>query len=173
MRGGCDRVRVLGVDPGLRLTGYGCVDWSAGARRPALVEAGVVRLVTRGAALPSVADRLGTLDAEFGALLAELKPEAVAIEGLFSHYKHPSTAVVMAHARGVLMLGARRAGVGIVELKPAAVKKALVGHGNASKRQMQSAIQELFGLAEVPKPPDVADALAIAVCAAHRTVIEG
>lgn len=166
------RVRVLGVDPGLRLTGYGCVDWSPRDRRPALVEAGVVRLVTGRSALPSIADRLGTLDAEFGALLAELKPEAVAIEGLFSHYKHPTTAVVMAHARGVLMLGARRAGVRIVELKPAEVKKAVVGHGNASKQQMQSAIQELFGLAEAPKPPDVADALAIAVCAAHRRVVQ-
>ncbi len=161
-------MRILGIDPGLRLTGYGCID--ALGEDAAIVEAGVFRLGKGepGSDARSVSGRLGELDEDFRALLARLKPDLVGVESLFAHYKHPATAIVMGHARGVLLLAIARAGVRLVEFKPNEVKKSLTGHGHADKARMQRAIQARFGLAEPPKPPDVADALAIALCAAGR-----
>jgi len=169
-------VRILGVDPGLRLTGYACLDGPPEA--PAIVEAGVFRLAQRtrtedaaGAvtmSAASVSARLLELDRDFRDALDRLKPELVAVESLFAHYKHPATAIVMGHARGVLLLAIRQAGCGLVELKPNEVKKSLTGHGHASKPQMQAAVQGAFNLAEPPSPPDIADAIAIALCASRR-----
>jgi crossover junction endodeoxyribonuclease RuvC len=111
---------------------------------------------------------LAELSGDLGEVLDRLKPEAVAVEGLFTHYAHPTTAVVMAHARGVVLLEVEARGLRLIELKPAAVKKSITGSGRADKAQMQRAIQSLFSLPEPPEPPDVADALAIAVCGAER-----
>jgi crossover junction endodeoxyribonuclease RuvC len=176
------RMRVLGIDPGLRITGYGCID--AAHSPPRLVEAGIFRLcatddaddapagvladarASRSAA--SLSRRLAELDTDFRALIERLGPQVIAVESLFAHYKHPATAIVMGHARGVLLLAVRRAGVPLVELKPNAVKKAVTGFGHASKEQMQRAVQACFSLPEPPSPPDVADALAVALCAAAR-----
>lgn len=158
-------MRVVGIDPGLRLTGYGCIDLVSA--RPILVEAGVVRLADSGP-LPSVSDRLDELERDLSEMLDRLRPQAVGVEGLFAHYKHPATAVVMAHARGVALLAIRRRGLDLVELKPAEVKKSITGTGRASKEQVQRAVQQVFALPSLPEPPDVADALAIAVCAAQR-----
>lgn len=160
-------MRVLGVDPGLRLTGYGCIEGEVGFGQRTIVEAGVIRLV-RGGETGSVSQRLAELDRDFRELLARVRPELVAVEGLFAHVKHPATAIVMGHARGVLLLAVQRAGLPLMELKPAQVKKSLVGSGRAEKGQMQRAIQAAFGLAELPKPPDVADALAIALAGLER-----
>ena len=160
--------RVVGIDPGLRLTGFACIEGSP--QRPALVEAGVFRLQPTGPTRP-LEDRLAELADDLGELLDRVRPTLVAVEGLFAHYKHPATAVIMGHARGVVLLGARRAGVTVVELKPAEVKRAVAGHGAAGKTQMQTAVQSIFGLSEPPSPPDVADALAIAVCAARRDAV--
>ncbi|GJQ30821.1 MAG: crossover junction endodeoxyribonuclease RuvC [Phycisphaerae bacterium] len=157
--------RVLGIDPGLRITGYGCVEGESHA--PRLVEAGVFRLV-RGDATPSISSRLAELDRDFRDLLARVRPDAVAVEGLFAHVKHPATSIVMGHARGVLLLAVQQAGLPLIELKPAQVKKSLVGSGRAEKGQMQRAIQEVFRLPELPRPPDVADALAIALAGHQR-----
>ena len=168
--------RILGIDPGLRITGYGCIE--ASAERPRLVEAGVLRLgAPSGSAnangsaksdARSVSARLAELDGDVRDLLERLKPELVAVESLFAHYKHPTTAIVMGHARGVILLAIRRAGIELAEFRPNMVKKSLTGHGHADKGQMQRAVQAQFGLAEAPKPPDVADAIAIALCAARR-----
>jgi crossover junction endodeoxyribonuclease RuvC len=159
-------VRVLGIDPGTRITGYGCVEASRAARGPgaALIEAGVFRLDTKR----PVADRLLELDTDLRELIDRLRPDVVAVEMIFSHVKHPATAMVMAHARGVILLGAKRAGLPLVELRPSEVKKSLTGFGHAEKAQIQRAVQECFALPEPPKPPDVADALAIALCALRR-----
>ena len=162
-------VRVLGIDPGLRLTGYACLEGREDV--PLIVEAGVLRLAqgrSGGSSGTSVSERLEELDTDFRELLARLKPHAVAVEAVFSHYKHPATAIVMGHARGVLLLAIRAAGLSLVELKPNAVKKSLTGHGHAGKSQMQRAVQSVFGLSEPPEPPDVADAIAIALCASRR-----
>jgi crossover junction endodeoxyribonuclease RuvC len=178
--------RVLGIDPGLRITGYGCIEGSPFA--PRLVEAGVIRLVRSGATpraaryfpspdgppgaiLPpreSVSARLVELERDLADLLRRLRPDTVAVESFFVHRKHPATAIAMAHARGVVLLTVRKAGLSLVELPPAAVKKAVAAYGQAGKGQMQRAVQALFQLPEPPSPPDVADALAIALCAARR-----
>jgi crossover junction endodeoxyribonuclease RuvC len=160
-------MRILGIDPGLRTTGYACIQ-AANPIAPSIIEAGVFRLVNPGAKLPTIAARLEELDNDFRALLARTSPQAVAIEGLFSHYQHPATAIIMGHARGVLMLAVQQAKLRLIELKPAQVKKSATGFGQADKGQMQRAIQSHFGLADLPKPPDLADALAIALCAAHH-----
>jgi crossover junction endodeoxyribonuclease RuvC len=167
-------MRVLGIDPGLRLTGYACLD--ARADVPCIVEAGVLRLNqgrAGGASAASVSERLHELDHDFRELLARLKPHAVAVESIFAHYKHPATAIVMGHARGVLLLAIRAADLPLVELKPNAVKKSLTGHGHAAKPQIQRAVQSLFNLEQPPEPPDVADAIAIALCASRRLSARG
>ena len=151
-------MRILGVDPGLRLTGYGVVDYHA--FRPKLVDGGVIRLDPKA----TLADRLVELETELDALIAEHKPEAVAVEQLYSHYAHPRTAILMGHARGVILLTARRRGVRVEQFAANRIKQSLTGHGHASKEQMQRAVQSLWNLPEPPDPPDVADALAIALC---------
>lgn len=156
---------MLGIDPGLQITGYGCVEGDA--VRPTIVEAGVVRLVKAGEKR-SVAARLEELDSEVRALIEHTSPDGLALEGLFAHYRHPETAIKMAHGRGVIVLAAQKAGVPIVELKPAEVKKALTGSGRATKEQMQMSVQALFSLPELPTPSDLADALAIGVCGLRR-----
>jgi crossover junction endodeoxyribonuclease RuvC len=160
-------MRILGIDPGTRITGFACVDAGADPlARPALVEAGVFRL---GADESDIPARLAELDADLRALLDRLRPELVAVESLFAHYKHPATAITMAHARGVVLLAARHAAVTLIELKPNAVKKAITGHGHASKHQIQHAVMAAYDLAELPSPEDMADAIAIATCAAWRS----
>ncbi|MCD6365018.1 MAG: crossover junction endodeoxyribonuclease RuvC [Planctomycetes bacterium] len=151
--------RVLGVDPGLNVTGYGCVDF--GGSEPAIVEAGAIRTRPRA----DMAIRIEQLYDDLTDLLAELTPDMVAIEQLYAHYKHPRTSILMAHARGVILLAARQGGAEVRHVSATNVKKSLTGNGHASKRQIQRAIQALCGLDELPKPPDVADALAIALCA--------
>jgi crossover junction endodeoxyribonuclease RuvC len=151
-------MRILGVDPGLRLTGYGVVDYHP--FRPKLVDGGVIRLDPKA----SLADRLVELETELDALIGEHKPEAVAVEQLYSHYAHPRTAILMGHARGVILLTARRRGVRVEQFAANRIKQSLTGHGHASKEQMQRAVQSLWNLPEPPDPPDVADALAIALC---------
>lgn len=159
-------MRVLGIDPGLRITGYACLD---GGGAPAVVEAGVFRLARNGeSGAASVSERLEELDSDFRELLERVRPQAVAVESLFAHYKHPATAIVMGHARGVLLLAIRSRGLRLVEVKPNEVKKSLTGHGLAKKDQVQRAIQARFGLAALPEPPDLADAMAIALCAWSR-----
>ncbi len=155
-------MKILGIDPGLRLTGYGVIEWQLPT--PGLIDAGVIRLDEK-APIPS---RLVELEAELDAILAEHKPEVCAIEMLYAHYKHPRTAVLMGHARGVILLVAARHGTRIEQLSANRVKQSVTGHGHARKDQMQRAIQSLWRLPEVPEPPDVADALAIAVCCGRQ-----
>jgi crossover junction endodeoxyribonuclease RuvC len=154
--------RVLGIDPGLHITGYGVVRQMG--RGFAVEEAGIIRPPVK-AEMP---ERLMCLHGELTELIAQVRPDIVAIEQLYAHYAHPRTAILMGHARGVIMLAATQAGVGVQNLPSTKVKKSLTGNGHASKRQMQLAIQSLCGLDEPPEPPDVADALAIALCAARH-----
>lgn len=157
-------MRILGIDPGLQLTGYGCVDLKPRLRDPSLVEAGVFRLKPRA----SVAFRLAQLSEDLCGLLDELKPEMMVVEKLFSHYRHAHTAIIMGHARGVVLLAGEQRGIRLDELAPTEIKRAVTGHGHASKLQMQRAVMSQCGLKSLPQPPDVADAIAIALCAARR-----
>ncbi|MBL7140894.1 MAG: crossover junction endodeoxyribonuclease RuvC [Planctomycetes bacterium] len=159
-------MRFLGIDPGLERTGYGVLDVAAPGAPPRLVEAGVIRTRRED----DLADRLLEIRVGLAAVLAEFRPDAAAVEALYAHYKHPRTAILMGHARGVVFLAAAEAGVPVASYNATKVKKSLVGSGHASKMQMQRAIQSAFGLAEPPEPPDVADALAVALCHAHQSV---
>lgn len=159
-------MRVLGIDPGLRITGYACVEGDE--RRPTIAEAGVFRLAPASGPPGSVASRLAELERDLTALIDRVRPGAAAVEALFAHYKHPATAVVMGHARGVILLTLEKAGLDVVEMAPKSVKMAMTGSGGASKRQMQEAVASVFGLAAIPEPPDVADALAVAYAAMVR-----
>lgn len=151
-------MRILGIDPGLQITGYGVIDWKP--LRPALVDAGVIRLTPK----TPIADRLVELESELDALVEEHKPDAAAVEQLYSNYAHPRTAILMGHARGVILLVARRRGIRVEEYAANRIKQSLTGHGHASKPQMQRAIQHQWNLKDPPEPPDVADALAVALC---------
>jgi crossover junction endodeoxyribonuclease RuvC len=171
-------MRILGIDPGLSLTGYGCVDLgtptlragrthgseSRGTSEFALIEAGVFRLKSKA----SIAHRLGQLHDDLITVLDELKPHVMVVEKLFTHYKHVRTGILMAHARGVVLLAGQMRGVQIQELAVTEVKRAVTGNGHASKQQMQHAVMVQCNLPQLPEPPDVADAIAIALCAARR-----
>ncbi|MEO0531011.1 MAG: crossover junction endodeoxyribonuclease RuvC [Planctomycetota bacterium] len=150
-------MRILGIDPGLNITGYGVID--AGREGIRLVEAGVVR-GTKGA---SLATRVGEIHAGVADVIASLEPEAVAIEELYSHYERVKTSILMGHARGVIVLAAEQARLPVQSYASTQVKRILTGAGHAPKGQMQLAIQRELGLAAPPEPADVADALAIAV----------
>jgi crossover junction endodeoxyribonuclease RuvC len=152
-------MRILGIDPGLRLTGYGVIDYKP--LRPVLIDGGVIRLTDK----TSIASRLVELETELNALFDEHKPELCAVEQLYAHYKHPRTAILMGHARGVILLVATRRGVRTEEFAANRIKQSVVGHGHAGKSQVQKAIQLLWNLKQPPSPPDVADALAVALCA--------
>lgn len=154
---------VIGIDPGLTATGFACLRAGLVGDRPGLVEAGVIRLGRGG-----VAARLAELERDLALVLTRAKPTAACVESLFSHFAHPRTAVSMAHARGVILLVCQRAGIRLVELPPAAVKKAVTGTGRATKTQVQAAVMEHLGLAGPAPPPDAADALAIAICGCRR-----
>lgn len=156
-----DRVRILGIDPGTRLTGYGVIDWLPGQpNKPTLLDAGVLRLDTK-AELPQ---RLVELERELTEIFAEHRPDVCAVEQLYAHYNHPRTSIIMGHARGVILLCAARANVRVKELAANRIKQSLTGHGHAGKEQMQRAIQSQWNLPDPPDPPDVADALAVALC---------
>ena len=151
-------MRILGIDPGLKITGYGVIDYKP--FRPVLVDGGVIRLTAK----TPLADRLVELETELETLLDEHKPDVVAVEQLYAHYAHPRTAILMGHARGVILLAARRRGIRTEQFAANRIKQAVTGHGHASKHQMQRAIQSMWNLPEPPEPPDVADALGIALC---------
>lgn len=165
-------MRVLGIDPGLRLTGFGCVEGPEQiAVPPVMVDAGVIRLVPNSGPTPEVAPRLAELERDLTEIIERNRPELIAVEALFSHKDHPFTAVLMGHARGVILLVAQKHGCPITELPPADVKRAMTGSGRATKEQMQASVARILRLPEPPKPADIADALAIAIAARQRALL--
>jgi len=159
-------MRILGVDPGLNISGYGILESSDD--KLVVIEAGVIRSRTDGD-LPS---RLLDIANELGNIISQFEPEMMAIEELYSHYGHPRTAIIMGHARGVALQKAAEAGLPVFSYSATRIKKSLTGNGRASKLQMQRMVTSTLCLAEVPEPPDVADALAVALCHA-RTIERG
>lgn len=157
-------MRILGVDPGLRATGYAVVQWDGSG--PRLLEAGVVR-ARPPRPLP---ERLEVIYSDLRAVIAEFQPLAVCLETLYSQPRFPRTALQMAHVRGVVCLAAAIDRLPVLDLSPAEVKNAIVGTGRASKAQVQRTVQTLYGLEQPPRPIDVADAIAIATAAAYRLV---
>jgi len=150
----------LGIDPGTAITGYGVVEG----------EGDSLSLTTYGAittpANQPLAQRLQHIYRELQALIAEWDPDSAAVEELFFS-KNARTALSVGHARGVTLLALTEAGLPVQEYKPAEIKQAVAGYGNAPKQQVQGMVQLLLGLDEIPRPDDAADALAVAICHFH------
>ena len=155
-------MKILGIDPGYGITGFGLIE----------ADRGQYRLLSCGAiTTPPNTDfswRLGVIYNDMTQLLQVAQPEAVAIEELFFG-QNVTTGIKVAQSRGVVLLAIEQAGVPPFEYKPAQVKQAVVGYGNASKHQVQDMTRRLLRLAEVPKPDDAADAVAIALCHARSS----
>jgi crossover junction endodeoxyribonuclease RuvC len=157
-------LRILGIDPGLNTTGYAVVEAAGGKLK--VCEAGVVR----GRSRESLTERLVEIHDGVAEVIAALKPQVLALEQLYSHYKQPRTSILMGHARGVICLAAAKGGLSVVSYAATQIKKVLTGNGRAPKLQMQRAIQFELALDKLPEPPDVADALAVALCHYHLAV---
>lgn len=147
---------VLGIDPGTAITGFGLVEQDD---EPRLVDAGAI-LTAAGTPLP---ERLLTIHQQLSGVIDAFRPDAVAVEELFFS-KNVRTAMSVGHARGVVLLAAAQAGLPIYHYKPSEVKVAVTGYGNADKPQVQEMVRLLLHLDETPKPDDVADAIAVALC---------
>lgn len=155
----------LGIDPGLSITGYAAIRAdSTGVGGVEIVEAGVFRFDKRR----TIPIRLAELERDLTALIERTGPGCICVENLFAHFGHPRTAIIMAHARGVILLTAAKHRLPLVEVSPATVKKAVTGNGRATKAQMQYAVATMLGLSSLPKPADVADAIAVALCGSRR-----
>jgi len=154
--------RVVGIDPGLGVTGYAVVEPST--RGPFVREAGMLRPGGGSSRSKTLEGRLLVLHRGILEVLDAFPPASLALEQLHSHPAHPRTAILMAHARGVIMLAAAERGVPVFGYAPARIKKTLTGSGKAPKEQMQHAIRVELGLDRLPEPHDVADACAVALC---------
>lgn len=156
-----DAPRILGIDPGLQVTGYAVVEPTAAG--PKLCEAGVIR-TTDSRDTADMAKRLTTIYDSITEVFDQWRPGVLVVEQLFAHYEHPRTAILMGHARGIYFLAAGQRDIPAVSYAATRIKKTITGSGRASKEQMQYAIMREFGLAQPPEPHDVADAVAVALC---------
>jgi len=154
-------MRVLGIDCGTECTGYGVVELLTGEKL-AYVDSGAIKLSLR----QSAPDRLAAIFERLSALIAEHRPDHVAIEDVF-YAVNVKSALKLGQVRGVAMLTAAAAGLRVAEYAPLTIKSAVVGYGRAEKRQVQRMVAQLLGLPSAPEPPDAADALAIAICHLH------
>ena len=152
---------VVGVDPGLNRTGYAVL--GRGARRPLLREAGVIRSTPK----LTLAERVREIGDGLLEVLDQYQPQVMALEQIFSTGQHPQSALLMAHARGVILYTAALRNVQVVHYAPRQVKRLLTGSGKAAKEQVQRAVQSELALAAVLEPNDVADAAALALCHYH------
>ena len=155
-------MRILGIDPGLVATGYGVVEISAASRLDCLA-AGVIRPDSK-----ELTARLLQIHLRVTQILCEFGPDILAIEDLYATYEYPKTAILMGHARGVVCLAAAQRGVAVIHYASTELKRAVTGHGRASKQQVQAMVQRLLRLPEMPAPDHVSDALALAICHAYR-----
>jgi crossover junction endodeoxyribonuclease RuvC len=154
-------MRILGIDPGLQVCGYACIESNSG--ETTLLEGGVIRTT----ASKAIEMRLNQIAEDIDSILNKFKPDVVGVEQLYSHYAHPRTAILMGHARGVILQRCADAGVEVKSFGATRIKKCITGNGHASKEQMQRTIKTLLGLSAVPEPNDVTDAIAAAMCCAE------
>lgn len=153
-----DKTRILGIDPGLNITGYSVLDTSG--NQFSIVEGGIVRSKRKD----SLENRLLEIHEGITEVIQRLKPDCAGIEELYSHYANPTTAIIMGHARGVLCLACGQNDVPINSYAATQVKKIMTGNGRAPKSQVQLAVASYLNLDSIPEPADVADAAAIAIC---------
>ena len=153
-------MRILGIDPGIAIVGFGLIESERGSVR--MLQYGAV---TTEAGLP-LATRLLQIENDMTALIAQLQPDEIAIEELFFS-KNITTGIAVAHGRGVILLACRKAGVRVYEYTPLQVKQAVVGYGWAEKKQVMDMVKRICALPAPPKPDDAADAVALAICHAR------
>ena len=157
-------MRILGIDPGIAIAGFGFIDKIGNKLVP--VQYGCI---TTEAGTPQETRLMQVYDSA-AALIDKYKPDAMAVEQLFFN-RNVTTAFTVGQARGVIILAAAQRGIPVTEYTPMQVKQAIVGYGKAEKRQVQEMVKMFLKLSAIPKPDDVADALAIAVCHAHSAVM--
>ncbi len=149
-------MRILGIDPGTGILGFGVIDVERG--QPKLVDAGVIRTPVK----EDDAVRLLTIYEELTEIIALTKPTIMSVERLF-FARNVTTAMTVSQARGVVLLCGMQAGMSIAEYTPMQIKQAITGYGKADKKQMQEMVRVILQLKEIPKPDDAADALAAAI----------
>ena len=159
------KVRIIGIDPGTGILGFGIIEVAGG--KFALVDAGVIRTPVK----EDDAIRLSTIYDELSDIIAETKPQKMAVEKLF-FAQNVTTGMTVAQARGVVLLCGQQAGLAIAEYTPLQVKQALTGYGRAEKKQMQEMVRVILGLQAIPQPDDCADALAVAITHAQASRVE-
>ena len=153
-------MRILGIDPGIAIVGFGLIEAEAGKTQ--MLQYGAI---TTEAGLP-LAKRLYQIACDLEELITQLKPDAIAVEELFFS-NNITTGIAVAHGRGMILYTAEKLGVPLYEYTPMQVKQAVVGYGLAEKKQVMDMVRRLLKLKAVPRPDDAADALAIAICHAR------
>lgn len=157
-------MRILGIDPGTGILGFGVIDFEKGKSK--LIDAGVIRTPVKQAD----SERLFTIYNELKEIIAELKPDVLSVEKLF-FAQNVTTAMSVSQARGVVLLLGRQHNMELHEYTPLQIKQALTGYGRADKKQIQEMVRVMLGLKDVPKPDDCADALAAAITYTMTTQI--
>lgn len=155
-------MRIIGIDPGFAITGFGVVDYTG--NKFSIVDVGVVKTETTLA----FSERLLCLNNGLEELIDKYNPGVMAVEELFFN-TNVKTAIKVGHGRGVVLLTAAKVGIEVFEYTPLQVKQAVVGYGRAKKEQVQQMVKVLLNLEKIPKPDDAADALAVAICHAHSS----
>ena len=150
-------MRIIGIDPGLDTTGYGIIEDNN--ERFKLLEAGIIQTSSSR----PIQDRLKKLYRAINELIKKFRPNTLVIEKLYSHYKHPVTALLMGHSRGVVCLASGEKDIPLISYPAKRIRKAITGNGNASKEQVQRMVQNIMGLKQTNIPSDVTDALAAAI----------
>lgn len=151
-------MRILGIDPGTGILGFGVIDIDA-RDKARLIDAGVIRTPVKQAD----SDRLFTIYDELNQIVHETKPQIMAVEKLF-FAQNVTTAMSVSQARGVVLLLGKQHDLELHEYTPLQIKQAVTGYGKADKKQIQEMVKAILGLSSVPKPDDAADALAAAIC---------
>ena len=155
-------MRILGIDPGLATVGFSIVDTDKAKMK--LVTCGIISTPAH----TSLSSRLDRIFDDLNELISTFSPDVMSIEELFFN-TNITTGISVAHARGVILLAAYRAGVRVFEYTPLQVKQAVVGYGRAEKKQVQEMTRLILNLEKIPKPDDTADALAMAICHGHAS----
>ena len=148
-------MRILGIDPGLGTTGYGVIDGDSFR----VIEAGVIKTRSK----TPVQERIKKIFDEISGIIEEHRPGVLVLEKIYSHYKHPATAILMAHARAMACLVCGKFDIKLINYPSTRIKKVITGNGHASKVQVQRMVQDLLKLKRLPEPVDVSDALAMAI----------
>ena len=148
-------MRILGIDPGLGTTGYGIIE----DRTFKLIEAGTIKTQAN----TPIQSRLKKIFDSLTEIIKEYEPDVLVLEKIYSHYKHPTTAILMGHARAAACLVSGIYDIRLVNYPPTKIKKTITGNGHASKQQVQRMVQSILKLKDPPEPVDVSDALAMAI----------